>query len=1021
MHYDPAVDAWLRRQYGFTQKDKRVIPKTALEVWVESLRSLEIGASDSASAPHIQPCILTFVLEQEFGKLRLGLLISRQRKNGDWTARSAVTPAQLFQGTKGSSGISEEDRRLVIDLAYSQSVAGSVHLYLEGKRGAELLQQFVSTGRCFWRSAGSNQFPLKLAGQRTGNLYWEILSGGHQKAAITVIPTSSVVLDLEPFWYIDTVLHECGPINFGVAQQLVRVWLNAPVIAPAEAETVATALVQQPLKAPLPRPRKLQVKSVADVQPIPCLKLFTERLDIGDGRPKPDEDSEMSFARVEFDYLGIRISHRDPDDVVSQVDGETLREIRRRPNLETRFVEQFEAGGLTPVALLETDEDLAEHREDYASDEPSVWLNFVAHVVPQLQKQGWQVEIDPGFQWRLAEAGDWTTDAFPDSDGAQGNKWFDVELGVIVDGAKVNLLPLLVELLTKNPHALTLDALSTADPAAVIPLRLPDGRFLMFPMARARQMLAVLLELFDQPKLTQEGRLRLSRLRAAELASHENWRWLGPTELAQLAIRLKDFKGIQAATAPPSLQASLRPYQQEGLNWLQFLREYELAGVLADDMGLGKTVQTLAHLLIEKESRRADRPSLVVAPTTLMTNWRQEAARFAPSLKVLILHGGDRQDQFDGIRNHDLILTTYSLLPRDLPKLLEHEFHYVILDEAQYIKNPKTTYAQSACELKARHRLCLTGTPIENHLGELWSLFHFLLPGFLGTEPHFNSQFRRPIERQHDKNRRQLLSRRVTPFVLRRLKEQVAVELPPKTEIVQNIELGTAQRDLYESVRLAMHSKVRQEISKKGMARSHIIFLDALLKLRQICCHPQLLSIPAAKRVDESAKLDHLMDLVPQMLAEGRRILLFSQFTSMLAFIEAQLKKARIDYVQLTGETQDRATPIERFQKGEVSIFLISLKAGGTGLNLTAADTVIHYDPWWNPAVENQATDRAHRIGQQKKVFVYKLLTTGTVEEKIAAMQERKRGLVEGLLNAQEEGKAQLTAEDIDFLLGPSP
>jgi SNF2 family DNA or RNA helicase len=436
-------------------------------------------------------------------------------------------------------------------------------------------------------------------------------------------------------------------------------------------------------------------------------------------------------------------------------------------------------------------------------------------------------------------------------------------------------------------------------------------------------------------------------------------------------------------------------------------------------MGLGKTIQALAHLLVEKDSGRADRPSLVVAPTSLMTNWRQETERFAPQLKVLVLHGQDRKQHFDRIKEHDLVVTSYPLLVRDEAVLLKEDFHCVILDEAQYIKNPKTTYAQVAWSLKARHHLCLTGTPMENHLGELWSLFNFLLPGFLGDELRFNAIFRRPIEKQNHDERRKLLARRVAPFILRRRKEDVLKELPAKTEIIQKVELTSAQRDLYESVRLAMHARVKEEVARKGMSRSHIVILDALLKLRQICCHPQLLSLPSAKKVTESAKLELLMDLLPEMIDEGRRILLFSQFTSMLALIEEELAKVKIPYVILTGQTTDRATPIDQFQNGEVPLFLISLKAGGTGLNLTAADTVIHYDPWWNPAVENQATDRAHRIGQTKKVFVYKLITEGTVEEKIVALQVRKKELVEGLLDEDRKENVKLSQEDIDLLFAP--
>jgi SNF2 family DNA or RNA helicase len=489
--------------------------------------------------------------------------------------------------------------------------------------------------------------------------------------------------------------------------------------------------------------------------------------------------------------------------------------------------------------------------------------------------------------------------------------------------------------------------------------------------------------------------------------------------LRQLNEKLRDFRAVRAVAPPTGLQASLRGYQQEGLNWLQFLREYGLAGILADDMGLGKTVQALAHLLEEKNSGRADRPSLVVAPTSLMTNWRQETERFAPALKLLVLHGVERKQYYEKLKDYDLIITSYALLPRDEGILVREKFHLIILDEAQYIKNPKTKYAQIVCQLSARHHLCLTGTPMENHLGELWSQFNFLLPGFLGGEVQFRRVFRTPIEKGADLPRRDLLARRIGPFVLRRRKEDVATELPPKTEIRQNVELAGAQRDLYETIRLAMHARVQDEVRSKGLSRAHIIILDALLKLRQVCCDPRLVKLDAARAVAESAKLELLMDLVPEMLAEGRRILLFSQFTSMLALIQEQLAAASIPYVLLTGETSDRATPIQKFQDGQVPLFLISLKAGGTGLNLTAADTVIHYDPWWNPAVETQATDRAHRIGQTKSVFVYKLITVGTVEEKILALQDRKRGLVEGLLDERRKETPALTPEDLQVLFAP--
>ncbi len=498
-----------------------------------------------------------------------------------------------------------------------------------------------------------------------------------------------------------------------------------------------------------------------------------------------------------------------------------------------------------------------------------------------------------------------------------------------------------------------------------------------------------------------------------------NMRWFGGNHIRKIGSRLKEMDTIKNVTPPDTFKGTLRPYQQDGLNWLQFLREFGLAGILADDMGLGKTVQVLAHITTEKAGNRLLKPILVIAPTSLMVNWRIEAEKFAPDLKVLTLHGTNRKSHFKDISKYDLVLTTYPLLTRDKDNLIKEKFHSIILDEAQTIKNSRAKITQIANQLTADYRLCMTGTPLENHLGELWSLFNFLLPGYLGSSDQFRTLFRTPIEKNGNQERAEFLAKRVKPFMLRRTKKEVVTELPPKTEIIRRVELEGGQRDLYETIRISMHEKVRQEIATRGVEKSHIIVLDALLKLRQVCCDPTLLkTVEAAKKVEISAKLDELMDFLPQMIKEGRKILLFSQFTSMLALIQERLAKLNIDYVMITGQTTDRETPVRKFQEGEVPLFLISLKAGGTGLNLTAADTVIHYDPWWNPAVEDQATDRAYRIGQDKPVFVYKMITTGTVEDKILEMQEIKRQRA-NILFDPSKGSSAFTAEDIQALFEP--
>jgi SNF2 family DNA or RNA helicase len=387
---------------------------------------------------------------------------------------------------------------------------------------------------------------------------------------------------------------------------------------------------------------------------------------------------------------------------------------------------------------------------------------------------------------------------------------------------------------------------------------------------------------------------------------------------------------------------------------------------------------------------------------------------------MLTLHGNNRGDLFRRIERSDIVLTSYALMLRDRDELVRRTYRMVVLDEAQAIKNPATKLAKVSCELQADHKIALSGTPMENHLGELWSVFHFLMPGFLGDREAFRRIFRQRIEKDGDADRQALLVQRVRPFLLRRTKEEVASELPPKSEFIREIELSDDQRDLYESVRLAMHARVREEIEQRGLARSNIAILEALLKLRQICCDPRLLK----KRdgpAPASAKYEMLMSMLEGMVETGRRIIVFSQFVEMLELIVEGLEEQGIGYTILTGRTRDREAPVKKFQNGEVPVFLISLKAGGTGLTLTRADTVIHYDPWWNPAVEAQATDRAHRIGQDKTVFVYKLVASGTVEEKMVELQERKRSLVEGVLGGVKGGGVGLSETDIEALFAPLP
>ncbi len=483
-----------------------------------------------------------------------------------------------------------------------------------------------------------------------------------------------------------------------------------------------------------------------------------------------------------------------------------------------------------------------------------------------------------------------------------------------------------------------------------------------------------------------------------------------------LKQKIHDFQEIEQIQQPNGINATLRPYQLQGVSFLNFLREYGFGGILADEMGLGKTLQTLSLLQYIKE-KGGKGPNLIIVPTSVLPNWQREVQKFIPSMKQLIIYGSKRENLFKEIPSCDLVITTYALLRRDLEDLNKYDYNSVILDEAQNIKNPNTITARSVRKLKSKFRICLSGTPIENNLLELWSLFEFLMPGFLGSQNAFQKAFVKPIK-DGDEESMEYLRSRVRPFILRRKKDDVAKDLPPKVENVHYAALIDEQKELYASLAKKLKEQVIQKVEEKGIAQSQMSILDALLKLRQICCHPRLLKLdmPGISTNIPSGKFEAFKDLINSIIEDGHKVLVFSQFVQMLHIARSWLKMNKIPFAYLDGSSKDRYEQVERFNKDpNIPIFLISLKAGGTGLNLTAADYVIHYDPWWNPAVENQATDRTHRIGQTKKVFSYKLICENTVEEKILQLQEQKKGVADAIIPGQDQWKS-LTREDLEML-----
>ena len=578
-------------------------------------------------------------------------------------------------------------------------------------------------------------------------------------------------------------------------------------------------------------------------------------------------------------------------------------------------------------------------------------------------------------------------------------KWFNLDLAVEYDGQKVPI-----------------EDIWAAWTAGKRYVQLRDGSYSSLPESWLRKLAHKLRAMGldpDKPPKNQFQQFEapmLDKLLEDLPEVHVDPFW------ESLRSRIHGFKEITQLTHPDGLDATLRPYQTQGLSFLNFLREYGFGGILADEMGLGKTIQTLSYIQAMNNAGRRG-PNLIVMPTSVLPNWEREAAKFVPNLRRLTIYGTKRDKMFKSIPDSDLVMTTYALLRRDLEELLKHDFDCVILDEAQNIKNPNTITARSVRKLSSKQRVCLSGTPIENNLFELWSLFEFLMPGFLGSQHSFQRGVVKPIK-DGDEETLDYLRSRVRPFILRRTKAEVAKDLPPKVETVQYCALEDEQMELYSALARKLKEQVLRNVDEKGMAKSQMSILDALLKLRQICCHPRLLrlDIPGVSTNLPSGKFEAFKDMVTEVISEGHKVLVFSQFVKMLHIIRSWLTISQIPFAYLDGASKDRFDQVDRFNNDpDIPIFLISLKAGGTGLNLTSADYVIHYDPWWNPAVESQATDRTHRIGQTRQVFSYKMICQNTVEEKILQLQDAKRGVAEAIIPGQDHWKS-LTRDDLEML-----
>jgi len=1021
--------------------------------WVRGLRQLRIAPVEPSAS------VLLYLLRQLDRRPVLQPVRYRRLEAGRWSPPEPYRGLQT-QANDPPAYWDETDLLASAMMHRCTPVAGGV--VLDSPRALEVLMAIAQAGRLHVETLPAEPDrgqALRLAAARAARLDWvhEAPAGegppptGEAESlrlGLVLDPPAQAIYTPQAGW-IDLDRCEIGPVREALLPELVQWLRNAPRVPQAAAQDVALALHAQLLARPelkplVPALGSYPVREQAGT-PRPVLGLFA----LGPSSGKSSRSG--SGPRVAPDRLAISLS--------VEYAGHRLEPLRsaslgirdaQGPVLllcdalaERKAWEQL-ASDLKAIALSERvpgiDPESITQPGAVRSRASSGWVTLLmlpmgslaaarvlSELAPALVSRGWGLVDESQLKVEVLQADAVAFDLAPQAVGSRLRGpatagWFRLQSGIQVEGRSIDLAPVLADVIAFG----SFDAwCAVRCPQGMHWMRLEDGRLLRIEAKRIEPLARVVADWSADAKDARAqtdgmgADIELDAFAAASLAALRPDLGM-PAPLEPLRRISAEFESLPQVKVPQGFRPTLRPYQKTGLSWLQFIAQSGTGGVLADDMGLGKTVQVLAHLACERASGRMQHPALVVAPTSLVFNWQDEAARHAPNLSVLALHGPQRSALFDRMGEVDLVVTSYALLPRDLAVYEAQPWHLVIADEAHQVKNPRTRAAQAVRALQANHRIALTGTPLENHLGELWSVMQFAVPGLLGREEAFKTRFRQPIERHGSEpiatERLESLSRRIRPFMLRRTKAAVLQDLPERTDIIRRIELGAAQRDLYESVRVAMDERVRQALADAGVDRSRMVVLDALLKLRQVCCDPALMDLAAAGRVRESAKREALLELLEQLVNEGRKVLVFSQFTRMLDLIEKSLDDhpglGPVARSRLDGDTTDRRGAVKVFQEGPAQIFLLSLKAGGVGLNLTAADTVIHYDPWWNPAVQAQATDRAHRIGQQRAVFVYSLIAADSIEERILELQARKGALSDAVLQGALDGSA-LTRQDL--------
>lgn len=904
-----------------------------------------------------------------------------------------------------------DDRDMDLWLALRQAkckiVDASVRLPLYGD-ASPILEAMIRTGRCYTSSDHSR--PLRLASTEIMKGRWELLPGGLQRyCASTDSRTKVAVVPGTQLWFVDPNAAEAGQlVSAEESHQIVQL-LNAPGI-PLSMVGQVREVMRSSMGQCLPLPREPEVKTI---KPRPVLRMKWSAIQDDSVNFRSGGTAVQAWADILFDYDGHVVSLDDPAmDKVVRDDGERIVVVQRDLNAERIdrsalyakvFPQQFERDGESAF------------NGRFTCRDSMGWLEFQRTQLPVLIENGWDVRFEEGWPYRLDTYGGLAVDV------EEAGDWFDVSMMLRIGDREVSGIDVLraVAMDTKLMKSLALEPSHDGDAGHYVKV---GDSYTQIPRDVLRRFARLFLEISEMSSGKEE--MRLPRFAVGTLAELESWPEIdfrGGTPILQALKALTEKKEERPEGMPEKLWERLWHYQRSGIQWMKALGAAGFGGIIGDDMGLGKTLQSLAFTLSEVNGGQAKDPTLVITTVNAVGEWVREKEKFTPELRHVVHMGPQRTATATYLTQFDLVITTYATLLQDADVFKEIRFHTVFADESHWFRNPNTHTARALYALQSKHRFPLTGTPTQNTTVDLWSQFHFAIPGLLGTLKWFNTNVAKPIEREGDREAWRVLQARTRPFILVRTRDQVQADLPPLQELVKTVVLQGRQRELYEGIRLNLDKRVREEIAEKGFKQSQIVVLDALLKLRQVCCDPALVKGISMASECESAKMAAFLELLEELRAEGKRCVVFSFFTTFLDLVKIQLERAGITWTEVVGKNSQkkREQNKQEFRTGAKEVILCSLKAAGEGGNLQEADTVILLDPWYNPHAEKQAIARVHRQGQEKKVAAWRLVVQGSVEERILAIQSRKLVLGKAVQDGALDAPTSLTEADIQALLAP--